>query len=148
MSKASHILKAWLLCTCQFYFLALPFSWLYRFNQRWHRSNWSNTISLIRVNTVCYVCKDISTKTAWCGYYGQFYKTTFTVVNSLNIINYICDFIVNHPFSVISLFEMFTDILSIETLKSGIILDQNYVGSLKWAMVHISFKSVHANYII
>ena len=25
----------------------------------------------------------------WCGYSGQFYKTTFTLVNGLNIINYI-----------------------------------------------------------
>ena len=55
------------------------------------------------------------------------------MVNGLNIINCICNFIVNHPFSVISLFELFTYILSMETLKSGLILDQNYVGSLKWA---------------
>ena len=55
------------------------------------------------------------------------------MVNGLNIINYIFILIVNHPFSVISLFELFTYILSMETLKSGIILDQNYVGSLKWA---------------
>ena len=85
------------------YIPALPFRWKYRFNLCRHISNWSITISLIQVNTVCYVCiRTISIKTAWCDYYGQFYKTSFTVVNGLNIINYICNYIVNHSFSVIS----------------------------------------------
>ena len=76
----------------------------------------------------------------------RFIKTTFTVVNGLNIINYICSIIVNHSFSVISLFELFTYILSMVTLKPGIILDQNDDGPLQWANgpypIHI-----HADYM-
>ena len=41
----------------------------------------------------------------------SFIKKTFTVVNGLNIFNYICSIIVNHSFFVIS-FELFTYILS------------------------------------
>ena len=49
------------------------------------------------------------------------------MVNGLNNINYLCStrIIVNHTFSVISYYELFTYILSMVTLKSGIILDQN-----------------------
>ena len=76
-----------------------------------------------------------------------FIKTTLTVVNGLNIINYICNFIVNHSFSVISLFELFTYIFSMVTLKSGIILDQTDDGPLKWANGPYPIQ-IHANYII
>ena len=38
----------------------------------------------------------------------SFMKKTFTVVNDLNNINHICSIIVNHTFSVISEFELFT----------------------------------------
>ena len=49
------------------------------------------------------VCKDIFYFNSVMLYYGQFYKSTFTVVKGLNIINYlICNFKVNHTFSVIS----------------------------------------------
>ena len=48
-------------------------------------------------------------RTAWCGY-GQFHKK-----------------------QLLQLFELFTYILSMVTLKSGIILDQNEDGPLKWA---------------
>ena len=75
------------------------------------------------------------------------YKTTFTVVNGLNIINYICNFIVNHSFSVISWFEVFTYILSMVTLKSGIIQDKNDDGPLKWANGLYPIQ-IHANYTI
>ena len=61
----------------------------------------------------------------------SFIKTTFTVVNGLHDINYICSIIVNHTFSVISSFELFTYIISMVTFKSGIILDQNDDGPLK-----------------
>ena len=72
----------------------------------------------------------------------NFIKTTFTMVNDLNNINYLCStrIIVNHTFSVISLFELYTYILSMVTLKSGIILDQNDDGLLKWANGHNLFK--------
>ena len=65
----------------------------------------------------------------------------------LNIINYISNFIVNHSFSVIMSFELFTYILSMVTLKSGIILDQNDDGPLKLANGPYPIK-IHANYII
>ena len=76
----------------------------------------------------------------------SFIKTTFTVVNGLNNINYLCSIIVNHTFSVIS-FELFPYILSMVTLKSGIILDQNDDGPLKWANGPYPIK-IHADYII
>ena len=69
------------------------------------------------------------------------------MVNGLNIINYICNFIVNHSFSEISSFELFTYILSMVTLKSGIILDQIDDGSLKWAIGPYLIQ-IHANHII
>ena len=79
----------------------------------------------------------------------SFIKTTFTVVNGLNNINYLCStrIIVNHTFSVISLFELFTYILSMVTLKSVIILDQNDDGPLKWANGPYPIQ-IHADYII
>ena len=43
----------------------------------------ANTISLIRVNTVCYVC----IKQPDVAIIDSFIKTTFTGVNGLNIIN-------------------------------------------------------------
>ena len=77
----------------------------------------------------------------------SFIKTTFTVVNGLNLINYICSIIVNHSFSVISLFELFKYIISMVTLKSGIILDQNDDRPLKWANGPYPIQ-IHAEYII
>ena len=77
----------------------------------------------------------------------SFLKTTFTVVNGLNNINYICSIIVNHTFSVISQFELFTYIRSMVTFKSGIILDQNDDGPLKWANGSYPIQ-IHADYII
>ena len=50
-----------------------------------------------------------------------------TMVNDPNIINYICNFTVNHSFFVISKYELFTYILPMVILKSGIILDQMMV---------------------
>ena len=58
-----------------------------------------------------------------------------------------CNFIVNHSFSVISYFELFTCILSMVTLQSGIILDQNDGGPLKWAIGPYCIQ-MHANYLI
>ena len=43
------------------------------------------------------------------------------MVTGLSIINYICYLIVNHSFSVINQFELFTDILSMVTLKTSVI---------------------------
>ena len=72
-----------------------------------------------------------------------------TMVNSPNIINYIhvCKFTVNHSFSVISKYELFTYILPMVILKSGIIIDQNDGGPLKWANGLYPIQ-IHANYII
>ena len=80
---------------------------------------------------------------------GSFIETTFTVVNGQNNINYLCStrIIVNHTFSVISLFELFTYILLIVTLKSGIILDQNDDGTLKWTNGPYPIQ-IHTDYII
>ena len=69
------------------------------------------------------------------------------MVNGPNIINYICNFIVNHSFSVLFSFELFTYIISMVTLKSGIILDLNDDGPLKWANGPYPIQT-HANYII
>ena len=65
------------------------------------------------------------------------------MVNGLNIINYICNVIVNHSFSVISWFEVFTYILSMVTLKSGIIQDKKDDGPLKWANAHSNTCKLH-----
>ena len=71
------------------------------------------------------------------------FTNNFTVVNGVHIINYI----VNHSFSVISLFELFTYILSMVVLKSGIILDQSDDGPYKWANGPYPIE-IHANYIL
>ena len=71
------------------------------------------------------------------------------MVNGLNNISYLCStrIIVNHTFSVISYYELFTYILSMVILKSGIILDQNDDGPLKWANGPYPIQ-IHADYII
>ena len=71
----------------------------------------------------------------------------FTMVNGPNMIHYICNFTVNHSFSVISKYELFTYILPMVILKSGIILVQNNGGPLKWASGLYPIQ-IHANYII
>ena len=53
-----------------------------------------------------------------------------SMVYGPNMINYICNFTVNHSFSVICKYELFTYVYPMVILKSGIILDQNDGGPL------------------
>ena len=69
------------------------------------------------------------------------------IASLLFIFETIIIFIVTHSFSEIIYFELFTYILPMVTLKSGIILDQNDRGPLKWVKGPFPIQ-IHANYII
>ena len=106
VSKASHILKSWLLCTWQFYFLSTAIQLIVSIQSAWTQ------IQMIQYDQLesgkyCLLCLQGHFLLKQC---DVAIMDSFIVVNGLNIINYIC-FTVNQSFSAIKNFELFTYIL-------------------------------------
>ena len=88
---------------------------------------------MIRVNIVCYICKGIFCSKQRDVAIIDSFSNNFNSGKRPKHYQLHLYFIVNHSFSINNSFELFTYILSMVTLKSGIILDQNNDGPLKLA---------------